>query len=263
VKALVIAWYTFSELVRRKFVLISLALSFLLLLGLGMLAKFLLRGVGGDIGQGDMKLVELAQFAGGIQVISLFGVFITLFAGMTAIPQEVERRTTFMIFSRPVSRVEFIVGKYFGVTLVAVVNLAAMAVLALWQFRDQEWENLRLLINDLSMMGLSLMVLSVLIVFFSCFMHGTAAAILAVCLYQLGKQPAWVLELTKVEMWPPFKVLVWALFYALPPKVNWLNYHQGIYDIAQRETNTALLVVPFYIVGLLLLSSLIFSRKEL
>ena len=72
VLVMLVAAEPISRVVENHPTLKILALSFLLLIGLGMLAKFFLRKTGGDIGQGDMKLVELAQFAGGIPDPALF-----------------------------------------------------------------------------------------------------------------------------------------------------------------------------------------------
>ena len=54
----------------------------------------------------------------------LFGAFIAIFVGVGLVYKEIERRTVYAIFSKPVGRGEFLVGKYLGLCLTLLVNVA-------------------------------------------------------------------------------------------------------------------------------------------
>ncbi|HEX6624927.1 MAG TPA: ABC transporter permease, partial [Pyrinomonadaceae bacterium] len=62
----------------------------------------------------------------GLSAVLLFGVFIAVFVGVGLVYKEIERRTVYAIFAKPVGRGEFLVGKYLGLCLTLAVNVAVM-----------------------------------------------------------------------------------------------------------------------------------------
>jgi ABC-type transport system involved in multi-copper enzyme maturation permease subunit len=68
----------------------------------------------------------------------VFGLLISVFLGVSLVAREVDRRTCYAILARPVSRAEFVAGKFLGLLATATVNLAVMAAvsaLALLSYR--------------------------------------------------------------------------------------------------------------------------------
>jgi ABC-type transport system involved in multi-copper enzyme maturation permease subunit len=64
----------------------------------------------------------------GLNAMLMFGAFIAIFVGVGLVSKEIEKRTVFAIFAKPVGRSEFIVGKYLGLCLTLAVNVAVMGV---------------------------------------------------------------------------------------------------------------------------------------
>lgn len=64
----------------------------------------------------------------GLAGVSLFGCLITIFVGHQLIFREVERKTLYFLFSRPIHRAHFIWGKYLGLISVLAVSVAAMGL---------------------------------------------------------------------------------------------------------------------------------------
>jgi ABC-type transport system involved in multi-copper enzyme maturation permease subunit len=64
----------------------------------------------------------------GFAAMRLFGVAIALFVGVGLIHREVERRTVYTILSKPLSRAEFLLGKFAGLAVTVWMQLAVMAV---------------------------------------------------------------------------------------------------------------------------------------
>ncbi len=60
--------------------------------------------------------------------IRLFSVAIAVFVGVGLIHKEVERRTVYTILSKPLSRAEFLLGKYTGLILIIWLQVAVMAI---------------------------------------------------------------------------------------------------------------------------------------
>ncbi len=64
----------------------------------------------------------------GLTAILIFGTFIAIFVGVSIVWKEIEKRTVYAIFSKPVGRSTFLIGKYLGLCLTLIVNLAIMTL---------------------------------------------------------------------------------------------------------------------------------------
>ena len=62
----------------------------------------------------------------GFGAIRLFGVAIAVFVGVGLIHKEVERRTVYTILSKPISRAEFLLGKFAGLVLTIWMQMGVM-----------------------------------------------------------------------------------------------------------------------------------------
>lgn len=62
----------------------------------------------------------------GLAAIRLFSVAIAIFVGVSLIHREVERRTVYTILSKPLSRAEFLLGKYVGLVVTIWMQMAIM-----------------------------------------------------------------------------------------------------------------------------------------
>ena len=62
----------------------------------------------------------------GLGAVRLFGVAIAILVGINLIHREVDRRTVYTILSKPLSRGEFLVGKFLGLTLTIWLQMAIM-----------------------------------------------------------------------------------------------------------------------------------------
>ncbi|HET6412576.1 MAG TPA: ABC transporter permease subunit [Anaeromyxobacter sp.] len=68
----------------------------------------------------------------------LFGLLISVFLGVSLVARDLDRRTCYALLARPVSRTEFVVGKFLGLLATAGLNLlvmAAVSALALLSYR--------------------------------------------------------------------------------------------------------------------------------
>jgi ABC-type transport system involved in multi-copper enzyme maturation permease subunit len=68
----------------------------------------------------------------GLASISMFSVMIAIFLGSSLLYKEIERKTLYVILPKPIRRAEFLLGKYLGIVLTAVVFVALMGSLQLW-----------------------------------------------------------------------------------------------------------------------------------
>lgn len=72
----------------------------------------------------DMKIVKDL----GLAALSMFGLLIAVFLGIGLVSKEVERKSIFGLLTKPVSRAQFILGKYAGLVGTLIINLGVMTV---------------------------------------------------------------------------------------------------------------------------------------
>src|SRR5437016_12466544 len=72
----------------------------------------------------DVKIIKDL----GLAAMSVFGLFIAVFIGIGLVSKEVERRSIYSLLAKPVQRYHIVAGKYLGLILTLVVNVAIMTV---------------------------------------------------------------------------------------------------------------------------------------
>ena len=68
----------------------------------------------------------------GVASISFFSVVIAIFLGSSLLYKEIERKTLYVILPKPIRRWQFLLGKYLGIVVTAVVFIAIMGAIQLW-----------------------------------------------------------------------------------------------------------------------------------
>jgi len=121
---LAVARGTFREAVRDRVLVLVLGFGAVVLAMSRLLAPIAL-------GEGPRITVDL-----GLSALGLVGIAIVVLVGTQLVHKEIERRTIHVVLSRPVSRSEYLVGKWAGLTAtmaVAVFGMGAMlAAIGTW-----------------------------------------------------------------------------------------------------------------------------------
>ena len=117
--AWVVATTTFQEAIRRKWMTALLGFA-VVMLGVSTFFTWM---------QPGSQQKFLRDYGLGFTVIMTL--IAAVFLGVALIPPEIERRTIFTILSKPVTRLEFLVGKYLGLMLTLALNLAVMSTIFL------------------------------------------------------------------------------------------------------------------------------------
>lgn len=119
-----IARMTFLEAVRQKF------FAFLIVLGAAMvLSSVAFRFL--DFGHGELKFIADFGFGG----MFLFGSILAVVMTAQLFFAEMDNRTALTLLAKPLSRAEFLIGKFFGVWMILglfVIILSALLGLVLW-----------------------------------------------------------------------------------------------------------------------------------
>jgi len=165
---------TLREAVRSK-VLYTLLFFAVILIGTGVLLS-------------TLSYVEQERIlqSVGLSSIRLFGAAIAIFVGIGLIHREVERRTIYTILSKPMTRAEFLLGKYFGLVLTIWIQVAIMgvafAVVSLLAGAPLGWGHAA----ALGMAAVELALLVAVATLFSAFTTPMLAALFTTGLYVVG-----------------------------------------------------------------------------
>jgi len=250
-----IARNAFREAVRDR-VLYNLVL-FVLLLIVG--AIFL-----GELSAAQESKVIIDM---GLSAMLLFGAFISIFVGVGLVYKEIERRTIYAIFSKPVGRGEFLVGKYLGLCLTLLVNVLVMGVglsLALLYVRRAGDVPVLNIWPAIALIYVELMILTGVAILFSSFSSPALSALLTFFVFVIGHFSAGLKGLSASVGSGGARLLFAALYYLLP---NLSNY---AYITAASHGRTPTAADFFggvayglaYIAVLLAASALIFQRRN-
>ena len=121
-----IATYTWREGMRKKTLVGFLILSLLVIFGSSFMAAFLNPTMVGDL-QSDVDLKLIKDIC--VSTIAIFGVLITIFISASVVPNETENKVIYTVLSKPVRRFQYLLGKFLGIQLIVIVNLALMVAL--------------------------------------------------------------------------------------------------------------------------------------
>jgi ABC-type transport system involved in multi-copper enzyme maturation permease subunit len=247
-----IAANTFRETVRNKILYAILAFA-LIVIGI---TYFL-----ADLSVGEMARI-IADI--GLACIHIFGVIMAVFLGITLVSQEVERKTVYLILSKPVPRWEFIVGKALGLcTTLALTTLIMSATLFLVYAGYGGIPEPGILIASAGIY-FELVLLICIASFFSTFTTPVLSAIFTLSMFLVGHISK---DLIVFGGRSASAAVQWAakiLFYALPnlENFNWKN--EVVYG--RVRSPGVLVMAAGYLVcyGAAVLSAacLLFSRKD-
>jgi ABC-type transport system involved in multi-copper enzyme maturation permease subunit len=198
-----LALNTFRETIRDRILYAILVFALLMIASTLFLGSL-------TIGQDLKILLDI-----GLASIEIFGVAIAIFVGTSLLHKELDKRTVFIVLTKPVSRWQFIIGKFLGLsaTLGILLLLMGGAFLALVY-----WKAGNLppgLTGAIGMVGLQLALLVAVSLFFSTFTSPVLSMILTFCLYVIGHNSE-NLHILSQKAGPATRMVADALYYALP-----------------------------------------------
>jgi len=251
-KITVIAVNTFREAVRDK-ILYSLLIFALFMIGSSVFISTL--SVGDQI-----KIIKDM----GLSMISIFGTLIAVFVGIGLVYKEIEKRTIYTIIAKPIGRHHFLMGKYCGLILTLLVEIAVMAAgfLLLLFFYPGSYDPA--IFKAIYLIFIELMLITAVALLFSSFSTPILSGIFTLLFFVIGHL-TYDLKILVAES--KIKILVYFsnfLYYALPNLENFniksrIVHHLPVgWDYMLYTTFHGLL----YILLLLSISIIIFQRRD-
>ncbi len=251
-KILAIARNTFREAIRDR-ILYGLLAFALLMIGSSLALASL------SIGQQDRITKDL-----GLAAISLIGLLMAVFLGITLVSKEVDRRTVYTILSKPVRRHQVVLGKYLGLSATVAVNVLVMGgglafltlVYGWWQWNVAAGVYLALL---------ELLVVTAIATLFSTFTTPTLSAIFTLGLFVLGHLTGALRAVTERAESAAVRI-VGEVLYRLLPNLEAFNVKGRVAHgepMSLAEVGLATGYGALYVAAVLALAVMVFERREL
>jgi ABC-type transport system involved in multi-copper enzyme maturation permease subunit len=200
----------------------------------------------------------------GLSSLRLFGAAIAIFVGVGLVHKEIDRRTIYTILSKPVSRTEFLLGKFAGLvaTLWLQVAIMAAAFVAVSWLSDAPLD--RGHAAAIVLAAWELLVLVAIATLFSSFTTPMLASLFTAGFYLVGHVTRDLKELGAQSKEASVQHVTELLHRVLP---DLENFNLTIQAIHQLEIEPARFWLPLaygalYTAALLALASLIFERRD-
>ena len=248
----VIALNTFKENIRDK-ILYNLVFFGLLMIGSATLLSTLSMGE-------QAKIIKDLGLAG----INLFGVLIAIFVGIGLVSKEIEKRTIYTIIAKPVPRYQFLLGRYFGLTITLLVNTAIMvagyALILLVAGIGFDAG----LSKAIAMIVIELLVVVAVAVMFSTFTTTTLSATFSMAVYVIGHMTA-DLRLLGAKLKDETTTAILDGLYYLLPNLEYFNVKgQAVHGLPIETSYLAFAAAygTLYSAIVLILAGLVFQRRD-
>jgi Cu-processing system permease protein len=200
----------------------------------------------------------------GLSSVSIFGSLMAIFLGVSLVSKEIEKRTIYTLLSKPVSRTYFLFGKYAGMLLTILVNIAIMIVVyvaVLYYLGGRfSWAQAQALI----LIFISLMILVAIALFFSTFSTPTLSAIFTLSLFVIGHLTADVKYFSGQSGMKAVEYLGQAVYYLLPNLSNYEWIDNATYAQAMPPGSFGIVILLGIVTAALILAlaSLVLEKRD-
>ncbi|MCK5057468.1 MAG: ABC transporter permease subunit [Candidatus Aminicenantes bacterium] len=247
-----IALNTFKEAVRNKVYYLLIVVGILFALSSQIMSLLTL---------GD-KVKVLKDI--GLASINFFCVLIAIFTGINLVFKEIDKKTIYNIVSKPISRSNFILGKFFGLAVTLLVALLSMALIFFVFLLLSTGEFDAKVLLYFILLYFELLIISAISILFSSFSTPILSSIFTISLYLIGHL-SWTFNEFKYNLTETFeKVVVYSLYYIIP-NLEKLNIKNDIVLKIPIESDVfigSIIYAVCYIAAVLILAALIFNKKE-
>ncbi|HEY5540380.1 MAG TPA: ABC transporter permease [Coriobacteriia bacterium] len=200
----------------------------------------------------------------GLVAVTFFGLVVAVFVAASLVHKEVEKRTVFVLFSKPVGRTEFIWGKFLGLAATMLVVLAGMGLFLFLLTLVVAKQASGWLLVATALIYLQLLVVIAVTVFFSTVSSAILASVLGISVFVAGQLSHNVLSLSRLGNGVVLKAASW-IVYVLIPNLSAVDIKPTV--VGEASASWASIAawggyLVAYIVVVLLAASWVFRRKE-
>jgi ABC-type transport system involved in multi-copper enzyme maturation permease subunit len=248
----VIATHTVRQVLRERILYNLVAFALLMILSAVLLSRL-------TVGEAQRIIVDV-----GLASINLFGVAISIFVGITLVSRELDRRTIYIILTKPVPRSHVILGKYVGLCVTLFLNWTVMVMGFLAVLFSMKIAIGGALMQALLTTYLELAVVTAVAVLFSTVTTTTLSAMFSLALYIIGHGVSGLRTLIEnIDGWTQSGLM--AVTYILPNlELFNLKGHVITNQLIHGYAFAHLIAYACaYVACLLWLAAVLFKRKDL
>ncbi|PZO15940.1 MAG: ABC transporter permease [Leptolyngbya foveolarum] len=153
----------------------------------------------------------------GLAAINVLSLFVVVFVGTGLINKEIEKKTVLVLIAKPVSRLEFILGKHLGLSLVMALLISALTVvmLGMLSFSGVPYQ-LNLMLLAVLFMFLEMVLLIAAAMMFGVITSTVLATLMTLAIFAVGHETRNILALDKIAESENFRRVAEGLFLVLP-----------------------------------------------
>ena len=213
----------------------------------------------------------------GLSTVSLSGLAVIFFMGINLLARDLEKRTIYMVLSRPIARWQYVSGKFLGLAMMVGTSILILGAVSAVGVKismlmapsyipvNYSW---KIFFLSICFSYLSLMIITALAQFFTCVTTSSYIALLVTaCTYFVGQNVELVRKslLSTSETSGAYKTLIEA--------VTWIFPNLQAFDLKSAagyglpiDTSALLWIALYglsYITVILALTIVIFQRREL
>ncbi|BAZ09856.1 ABC-2 type transporter [Calothrix sp. NIES-4071] len=207
----------------------------------------------------------LPDFA--LAFMSGLGVIVAIFIGTGLVNKEIEKRTILMLIAKPISRSEFIIGKFIGLSAVLTVLLLAMTVVMLVCLQIAKVSySIQAVTIALIFLLLQLCLIAAVAITLGVFTSSLLATALTFGIYMMGTITQDILKLSNISGNPSLQRITQVIYLILPDLSRLDFKNEAVYGLQALPNSVTLIANAsysiFYCVMLLSLAILLISKRE-
>jgi ABC-type transport system involved in multi-copper enzyme maturation permease subunit len=250
---LTLAKFTVRGYLKERILLVVLLFAFLL-----MAASYVLSPLA--VGAQQKIVVDI-----GLAAISIFGVLIIVLIGAGSFHQEKERGILKTLLVKPITRADYILGKYSGTVITVVMVMALMAAVYLGFMAVSGAEFTSNVFWAIYLSFLEAAVLTSVLTLFASFSSPVLSSFFTICVAVSGHLSKDLLEFTERFGGPVVNTFAKVAFFALP-NLGLFNIRQeAVHALPLQEgfIGSVTIYAAFYTAMLLFVSAMLFRRREI
>jgi ABC-type transport system involved in multi-copper enzyme maturation permease subunit len=247
-----IALNTFRESIREKLIVIALFFGALLFASSYVLSPL-------AVGARQKIVLDV-----GLASVSLIGILTAILIGSTLLHKEVERRAVYMVLTRPVSRLEYLIGKFWGVFLAITGVVAVMTAVMVLMLLLGNVSVRPVIFSALYLTLLEIAVVCSIVVLFSTFTTPVLTSFFSICLVVAGSLSGDLKVFAEKYGGAVTRRVVEAFYYMLPNLAVFNLRHEAVHDLpySPGDLMLATLYASVYCAAAIYVAQMIFKRRE-
>ena len=252
-RPLSIAVNTFRESIRQKLLYVIMIFAAIIALSTFVLSPLSVGAAGG-------KIITDVGLAG----ISLLGVLMAVMVGNSLVNKEIEKKAIYMVMTRPVSRHQYLIGKFYGVIMALGLVMAVMSLVMTVMIVTGGGRPGPAVFFAVYLSMLEMATVSAVVIFFSTFTTPVLTTFFSVCVFVAGNLSGDLRAFSRKFGGTVVKYTMEAIYYLLPNMKVFDLRNEAVHELryGSGDILLATLYAVVYCSVLIYFAWLVFRNRE-